>query len=74
MTLRGAASQNMRVNYRGLLPRKGFGSLYEVSRAAGTVAAASVPKRYELHLSALAGKIEYALIAYPVGLIRLRKI
>jgi hypothetical protein len=36
-------------------------------------AAASVPKRYDLHLSALAGKIEYALIAYPVGLIRLRR-
>ena len=64
----------MRVNYRGLPSRKGFGSFYEVSRAAGTVAVASVPKRYELHVSTLAREIEYALIAYPVGLIRLRKV
>jgi hypothetical protein len=74
MTLLGAVSQIMRVNYGGLPSRKGLGSLYEISRAAGTVAAASMPRRYELDLSALAREIEYALIAYPVGIIRLRKV
>jgi hypothetical protein len=74
MTLQVAASQIMRVNYRGLPSRKGFGSLYEVSGAAGTVATASVPKRHELHLSTLARQIEYALITSPVGLIRFRKV
>ena len=73
MTLLGAVSQILRVNYGGLPSRKGFGSLYEISCPAWTVAA-SVPKRYELHLSALAREIEYARIAYPVGLIRLGKV
>ena len=74
MTLDGAVGQITRVDYSCVPSRKAFGLPNEVRGAAGTVAATPVPKRYKLHLSALAREGEDALIANPVDLIGFRKV